>query len=389
MKIKIEDFFLLDEELDDEYKVLRDSVRTFVDEEVIPIIAEYWDKGEFPRHIIKRIADLGLVGSYIPSEYGGGGFDKLAYGIITRELERGDSGIRSFVSVQTSLVMYPILKFGSEAQKKKYLPKLASCEMIGCFGLTEPDAGSDPSSMKTRAYKKGNYWILRGSKMWITNADLSDIAIIWAKDDDGIIRGFIVEREMGYKTRELKGKVSLRASDTGEIILDDVEVPDENRLPLAEGLKAPLMCLNQARFGIAWGAVGIAQFCLQKAIDYSKERIMFGNPIASYQITQKKLVDMLTLTQNANLIAYRITKLELENRLNYYHISYAKRYNVRSAKMVCNMARSILGANGIMLDYHVMRHMANLEAVETYEGTYEIHTLILGEFLTGIEAFRK
>ncbi len=389
MKLKIEDFFLLDEELSDEYKVLRDSVRRFVDEEILPIIGDYWDKGEFPKHLIKKIADLGLVGSYMPSEYGGGGFDKLAYGIITRELERGDSGIRSFVSVQTSLVMYPILKFGSEAQKKKYLSKLASCEVIGCFGLTEVDAGSDPSSMKTRAYKKGNYWILRGSKMWITNADLSDIAIIWAKDDDGIIRGFIVEREMGYKTRELKGKISLRASDTGEIILDDVEVPDENRLPLAEGLKAPLMCLNQARFGIAWGAVGIAQFCLEKAINYSKERIMFGNPIASYQITQYKLADMLTLTQNANLIAYRIAKLDLENKLSYYHISYAKRYNVRSAKMVCEMARSILGANGIMLDYHIMRHMANLEAVETYEGTYEIHTLILGEFLTGIEAFRK
>ncbi|MEO0202831.1 MAG: acyl-CoA dehydrogenase family protein [candidate division WOR-3 bacterium] len=389
MKLGYNDFFLLDEELGEEYKILRDNVRKFVDEEVIPIIGEYWEKGEFPKNIINRVAQLGLIGSYIPIEYGGGGFDKLAYGIITRELERGDSGIRSFVSVQTSLVMYPILKFGSEKQKRKYLPKLANAELVGCFGLTEPDAGSDPSSMKTRAYKKGNYWILRGSKMWITNANLSNIAIIWAKDEDGIIRGFIVEREMGYKSREIKGKISLRASDTGEVILDDVEVPEENRLPFAEGLKPALMCLNQARFGIAWGAVGISQFCLEKAINYSKERVMFSNPIASYQITQQKLADMLTLTQNSSLIAYRIAKLELEKKLSHYHVSYAKRYNVRSAKIVCDMARSILGANGITLDYHVMRHMANIEAVETYEGTYEIHTLILGEFLTGIEAFRK
>lgn len=387
--LKYEDFFLLDEKLPSEYKVLRDTVRKFVDSEVIPIISEYWENGKFPKHLISKISDLGLVGSYMPVEYGGGGFDKLAYGIITRELERGDSGIRSFVSVQTSLVMYPILTFGSESQKKKYLPKLASCEIIGSFGLTEPDAGSDPSSMKTRAYRKGNKWILRGSKMWITNANISDIAIIWAKDDDNIVRGFIVERDMGYKTREMKGKVSLRASDTGEIILDDVEVPEENRLPLAEGLKAPLMCLNQARFGIAWGAVGIAQFCLEMAIKYSKERIMFSNPIASYQLTQQKLVDILTYTQNANLIAYRIAELEEEGKLSHYHISYAKRYNVRAAKIVSELSRSILGANGIMLDYHIMRHMANLEAVETYEGTYEVHTLILGEFLTGIEAFRK
>jgi len=389
MKLKFEDFFLLDEELSEEYKVLRDNVRKFVNDEVIPIIGNYWERGEFPKHLIKKIAELGLVGSYMPAEYGGGGFDKLAYGIITRELERGDSGIRSFVSVQTSLVMYPILKFGSEAQKRKYLPKLANCEIIGCFGLTEPDAGSDPSSMKTRAYKKGSSWIIRGTKMWITNANLSDIAIIWAKDDEGIIRGFIVEKEMGYETREMKGKISLRASDTGEIILNDVEVPDENRLPFTEGLKSALMCLNQARFGIAWGAVGIAQFCLEKAISYSKERIMFSNPIASYQITQMKLADILTLTQNSNLIAYRIAKLDIENKLSHYHVSYAKRYNVRAAKIACELARGILGANGIMLDYHIMRHMANLEAVETYEGTYEIHTLILGEYLTGISAFRK
>ncbi|MCS7245735.1 MAG: acyl-CoA dehydrogenase family protein [candidate division WOR-3 bacterium] len=387
--LKYEDFFLLDEKLSSEYKVLRESVRKFVDNEVIPIISEYWENGKFPRRLISKIAELGLVGSYMPVEYGGGGFDKLAYGIITRELERGDSGIRSFVSVQTSLVMYPILTFGSENQRKKYLPKLASCEVIGCFGLTEPDAGSDPSSMKTRAYRKGNKWILRGTKMWITNANISDIAIIWAKDDDNIIRGFIVERDMGYKTKEMKGKISLRASDTGEVILDDVEVPEENRLPFAEGLKAPLMCLNQARFGIAWGAVGIAQFCLETALKYSKERIMFSNPIASYQLTQQKLADILTYTQNANLIAYRIAELEKEGKLSHYHISYAKRYNVRAAKVVSEMARSILGANGIMLDYHIMRHMTNLEAVETYEGTYEIHTLILGEFLTGMESFRK
>ncbi len=382
------DFFLLDEELPEEYKILRDSVRKFVDEEVLPDIGRFWEEGKFPEHIVPKLAQMGLIGAYFPEEYGGAGLDKLGYGIIMRELERGDSGVRSFVSVQTSLVMYPIYAFGSEEQKKKYLPKLANAELIGCFGLTEPDAGSDPSSMKTKAIKKGNEWIIKGTKMWITNANISDIAIIWAKDEQDEILGFIVERDMGYKTQEMKGKVSLRASDTGEIILDEVVVPEENRLPKAKGLKYALMCLNQARFGIAWGAVGIAQAILEEAINYSKERIMFGNPIARYQITQQKLADMLTYTQNANLVAYRLAELDSKGRLTHYHVSYAKRFNVRAAKKVAELGRGILGANGIMLEYQAMRHMANLEAVETYEGTYEIHTLVLGEFLTGMEAFR-
>ena len=387
-RVDYRDFFLLDEELDFEYRAIRDTVREFVDSEVMPIINEYWERGEFPTHLIPKIAELGLIGSYFPEEYGGAGLDKLAYGLITRELERGDSGIRSFVSVQTSLVMYPIYAFGSEEQRKKYLPKLASGELIGAFGLTEPDAGSDPSSMQTRAYRRGNEWVLRGTKMWITNADLSHIAIIWAKDEEGVIRGFIVEREMGYQTQEMKGKGSLRASDTGEIILDDVVVPEENRLPKAEGLKYPLMCLTHARYGIAWGAVGIGISLLEEATEYAKERIMFGSPIARYQITQEKLADMLTWIQNASLVVYRLAYLDKIGKMTHHHVSYAKRYAVRAAKMVAEKARGMMGANGIMLEYNAIRHMANLEAVETYEGTYEIHTLILGELITGMDAFR-
>jgi glutaryl-CoA dehydrogenase len=291
------DFFLLDDELETEYKQIRDVVREFVNSDVIPIIGDYWQKGEFPVNLIKSIVKMGLIGSYIPTEYGGGGLDKLSYGIIARELERADSGIRSFVSVQTSLVMYPIWKFGNEKQRKKFLPKLVEGELIGCFGLTEPDAGSDPASMKTRAIKRGNYWILKGTKMWITNANLSHLAIIWARDEENKIRGFIVEREMGYKTSEIKGKVSLRASDTGIIYLDDVEVPEENRLEVVDSLKYPLMCLNEARYGIAWGAVGIAQFCLEKAMDYAKDRIVFSKPLSHYQITQ---LDLLVWKETIN-----------------------------------------------------------------------------------------
>jgi glutaryl-CoA dehydrogenase len=383
------DFYLLDDELSEEERQIRDTVREFVKREILPFIGEWWLKGEFPLHLVKRFAELGLLGITAPEEYGGLNLSKRVYGIVARELEYADSGIRSFVSVQNSLVIYPILTYGSDEQKRRFLPKLISGEYIGCFGLTEPDAGSDPGSMKTHAKKTKGGYILNGSKMWITNGSIADIAVVWAKDEQGVIRGFIVEKGFeGFSTQELKTKISLRASVTSELIFNDVFVPEENVLPYAEGLKAPLSCLTQARYGIAWGAVGSALATFEEALNYAKSRIAFGKPIASFQLIQEKLADMLTEITEAQLIAWRLADLMDSGRANFRHVSLAKRNNVRTAIEVARRARAILGANGITAEYHSMRHLANLEAVETYEGTYEIHTLILGEAITGIEAFR-
>jgi glutaryl-CoA dehydrogenase len=383
------DFYLLDDELSEEERQIRDTVREFVKREILPFIGEWWLKGEFPLHLVKRFAELGLLGITAPEEYGGLNLSKRVYGIVARELEYADSGIRSFVSVQNSLVIYPILTYGSDEQKRRFLTKLISGEYIGCFGLTEPDAGSDPGSMKTHAKKTKGGYILNGSKMWITNGSIADIAVVWAKDEQGAIRGFIVEKGFdGFSTQDLKTKISLRASVTSELIFNDVFVPEENVLPYAEGLKAPLSCLTQARYGIAWGAVGSALATFEEALNYAKSRIAFGKPIASFQLIQEKLADMLTEITEAQLIAWRLADLMDSGRANFRHVSLAKRNNVRTAIEVARRARAILGANGIMAEYHSMRHLANLEAVETYEGTYEIHTLILGEAVTGIEAFR-
>jgi len=383
------DFYLLDDELSEEERQIRDTVREFVKREILPFIGEWWLKGEFPLHLVKRFAELGLLGITAPEEYGGLNLSKRVYGIVARELEYADSGIRSFVSVQNSLVIYPILTYGSDEQKRRFLPKLISGEYIGCFGLTESDAGSDPGSMKTHAKKTKGGYILNGSKMWITNGSIADIAVVWAKDEQGVIRGFIVEKGFeGFSTQDLKTKISLRASVTSELIFNDVFVPEGNVLPYAEGLKAPLSCLTQARYGIAWGAVGSALATFEEALNYAKSRIAFGKPIASFQLIQEKLADMLTEITEAQLIAWRLADLMDSGRANFRHVSLAKRNNVRTAIEVARRARAILGANGIMAEYHSMRHLANLEAVETYEGTYEIHTLILGETVTGIEAFR-
>jgi glutaryl-CoA dehydrogenase len=383
------DFYLLDDELSEEERQIRDTVREFVKREILPFIGEWWLKGEFPLHLVKRFAELGLLGITAPEKYGGLNLSKRVYGIVARELEYADSGIRSFVSVQNSLVIYPILTYGSDEQKRRFLPKLISGEYIGCFGLTEPDAGSDPASMKTLAKKTKGGYILNGSKMWITNGSIADIAVVWAKDEQGVIRGFIVEKGFeGFYTQDLKTKISLRASVTSELIFNDVFVPEENVLPYAEGLKAPLSCLTQARYGIAWGAVGSALATFEEALNYAKSRIAFGKPISSFQLIQEKLADMLTEITEAQLIAWRLADLMDSGRANFRHVSLAKRNNVRTAIEVARRARAILGANGITAEYHSMRHLANLEAVETYEGTYEIHTLILGEAITGIEAFR-
>ncbi len=383
------DFYLMDSELAEEEKQIRDVVREFVKKEILPHIGRWWLDGEFPMHLIKAFAEMGLLGITVPEEYGGLGLNKRVYGLVARELEYGDSGIRSFVSVQNSLVIYPILAFGSEEQKRKYIPKLARGELVGCFGLTEADAGSDPGSMKTRARKTQGGYVLNGSKMWITNGSIADVAIVWAKDDEGDIRGFIVEKDFkGFKTFDVESKISLRASITSELVFEDVFVPEDNVLPKAKGLKYPLMCLTQARYGIAWGAVGVGMAVLEEALSYAQERIVFGRPLSHYQITQEKLADMLSHLTKMQLVAYRLADLMDSGRATFRHVSLAKRDNVRSAKWMAERARSILGANGITAEYHSMRHMANMESVETYEGTYEVHTLILGEYLTGKEAFR-
>ncbi|MDB5228905.1 MAG: acyl-CoA dehydrogenase [Bacteroidota bacterium] len=382
------DYLNLDEQLTEEQKLIRESIRSWVNTAVIPIIEDCAEHNKFPKHLVKELGEIGALGPYIPTKYGGGGLDLISYGLIMQELERGDSGVRSCASVQSSLVMYPIWKFGSEEQKNKFLPKLAKGEFIGCFGLTEPNHGSDPSGMETRIKKSGDKYILNGAKMWITNSPLSDIAVVWAKNEDGHIIGCIVERGMkGFSAPEIKGKWSLRASITGELIFEDVEIPAENILPLAKGLKAPLSCLSSARYGIAWGSMGAAMDCLHHAVEYSKERKQFGKPLAGFQLTQKKLAEMLTELTKAQLLAMQLGKLNNEGKITPAQISMGKRNNVETALRIARDCRQICGAMGITGDFPFMRHAMNLESVITYEGTHEVHLLITGMDLTGENAF--
>ncbi|HNR48978.1 MAG TPA: acyl-CoA dehydrogenase family protein [Bacteroidia bacterium] len=382
------DYYLIDELLTDEHKLIRDSAREWVKREVSPIIEDACQKAEFPKHLIKGLAEVGAFGPYIPTEYGGGGLDQISYGLIMQELERGDSGIRSTASVQSSLVMYPIYTYGTEEQRKKYLPKLATGQWMGCFGLTEPDHGSNPGGMVTNIKDKGSHYLLNGAKMWISNAPFADVAVVWAKDEEGIIRGLIVERGMkGFTTPETHGKWSLRASATGELVFDNVEVPKENLLPNVKGLKGPLGCLNSARYGIAWGALGAAMDCYDSALRYSKERKQFGRPIGGFQLQQKKLAEMLTEITKGQLLVWRLGKLKNENRATPAQISMAKRNNVYTALWCAREARQIHGGMGITGEYPIMRHMMNLESVITYEGTHDIHLLITGMDITGENAF--
>ena len=382
------DYFLIDELLTEEHKLIRDSVRDWVKKEVSPIIEDYAQQAQFPKHLLKGLAEIGAFGPTIPSEYGGAGLDYISYGLMMQEIERGDSGIRSTASVQGSLVMYPINAYGSEEQKKKYLPKLATGEWMGCFGLTEPDYGSDPSSMVTNFKDMGDHYLLNGAKMWISNSPFAQVAIVWAKNENGEIHGLIVERGMeGYSTPETHGKWSLRASSTGELVFDNVKVPKDNILPNVKGLKGPLGCLNQARYGIAWGALGAAMDCYDTALRYSKERKQFGKPIGGFQLQQKKLAEMITEITKGQLLVWRLGVLKNENRATPAQISMAKRNSVETALNVAREARQILGGMGITGEYPIMRHMMNLESVVTYEGTHDIHLLITGMDITGLNAF--
>jgi len=383
------DYYNLDELLTDEHKLVRDSAREWVKREVSPIIEDYAQRAEFPKQIIKGLAEIGAFGPYIPQEYGGAGLDQISYGLIMQEIERGDSGVRSTASVQSSLVMYPIWKYGNEEQRLKYLPKLASGEFMGCFGLTEPNYGSDPGSMITNFKDKGDHYLLNGAKMWISNAPFADIAVVWAKDEAGRINGLIVERGMeGFTTPETHHKWSLRASSTGELIFDNVKVPKENLLPNKSGLGAPLGCLDSARYGIAWGAIGAAMDCYDTALRYAKERIQFDKPIAGTQLQQKKLAEMITEITKAQLLTWRLGVLKNQGKATTAQISMAKRNNVNMAINIAREARQILGGMGISGEYSIMRHMMNLESVITYEGTHDIHLLITGMDITGISAFK-
>ncbi|MFK5889578.1 MAG: acyl-CoA dehydrogenase family protein [Flavobacteriaceae bacterium] len=383
------DYYQLDELLTEEHKLVRDAAREWVRRAVSPIIEEAAQKAEFPTSIISGLAEIGAFGPYIPEEYGGAGLDQMSYGLIMQEIERGDSGVRSTASVQSSLVMYPIWKFGNEAQRLKYLPKLASGAFMGCFGLTEPNHGSNPSGMETKFKDMGDHYLLNGAKMWISNAPFADIAVVWAKNEEGRIHGLIVERGMeGFSTPETHNKWSLRASATGELIFDNVKVPKENLLPNKSGLGAPLQCLDSARYGIAWGAIGAAMDCYDTALRYAKERIQFGKPIAGFQLQQKKLAEMITEITKAQLLTWRLGSLRNDNRATSAQISMAKRNNVAMALDIAREARQILGAMGITGDYSIMRHMMNLESVVTYEGTHDIHLLITGLDITGIPAFK-
>lgn len=383
------DFLDVDDLLTEEHKLIRSSIRDFVKREISPYIEDWAQKAHFPYEIVKKFGDVGAFGPQIPVEYGGGGLDYIAYGIIMQEIERGDSGMRSTASVQGSLVMYPIYKFGSEEQRKKYLPKLASGEFLGCFGLTEPDHGSNPSGMVTNFKDMGDHYLLNGAKMWISNSPKADIAVVWAKNEEGRIHGLIVERGMeGFSTPETHNKWSLRASCTGELVFDNVKVPKENLLPGKSGLGAPMMCLDSARFGIAWGAIGAAMDCYESARRYAAERIQFGKPIAGFQLTQKKLAEMLTEITKAQLLAWKVGKMMNEGKAKTVHISMAKRNNVEIALNIAREARQIHGGMGITGEYPIMRHMMNLESVLTYEGTHDIHLLILGQEITGLQAFK-
>lgn len=382
------DYYLMDDLLSDEHKLIRDSARAWVKQEVSPIIEDYYERAEFPKQIIPGLGAIGGFGPYIPEEYGGPGLDQISYGLIMQELERCDSGLRSTSSVQSSLVMYPIWKFGSEEQKQKYLPKLATGEFIGCFGLTEPDFGSNPGGMVTNIKDAGDHYILNGAKMWISNAPFADCAVVWAKNEEGRIKGLIVDRGMeGFETPEMHGKHSLRASATGELIFNNVKIPKENILPNKDGLGAPLQCLDSARYGIAWGAIGAALDCYDAALRYSKERIQFGKPIGSFQLQQKKLAEMITEITKAQLLTFRLGQLRNDGKATSSQISMAKRNNVDMALKIAREARQMHGAMGISNEYPMMRHMANLESVITYEGTHDIHLLITGMDVTGIPAF--
>ncbi|CAN5240799.1 acyl-CoA dehydrogenase family protein [soil metagenome] len=382
------DLFSIDTLLTDEERLTRESVRRFVDAEVTPIMEDAYEKAYFPTKLIAKLGKLGLLGMTLPSNYGGIDASYVNYGIVCQELERGDSGIRSFVSVQNSLCMYPIFRYGSEEQKQRFLPAMAQGKVIGCFGLTEPDVGSDPSSMKCSAKKISGGWRLHGAKMWITNAPIADIAIVWAKTEEGV-RGFIVEKDTpGFQAREIKHKLSLRASATGELVFDECFVRDANFLPgSVKGMGAPLSCLTQARYGIAWGAIGAAMSCFETALNYCKERVQFNKPIAAFQLVQQDLVNMFTEISKAQLLNLQLGRLQDDGNIDPVRVSFAKRNACREALKIARSARNLLGANGISLEYPVIRHMNNLESVFTYEGTDNIHTLILGKYLTGIDAF--
>jgi glutaryl-CoA dehydrogenase len=383
------DYYNIDDLLSEEHKLVRDAAREWVKRDVSPIIEAYAQKAEFPTQIIAGLAEIGAFGPYIPEEYGGAGLDHISYGLIMQEIERGDSGVRSTASVQSSLVMYPIFAYGNEAQRKKYLPKLASGEWMGCFGLTEPNHGSNPSGMETNFKDKGDHYLLNGAKMWISNAPFAQVAVVWAKDESGRIHGLLVERGMeGFSTPETHNKWSLRASSTGELIFDNVKVPKENLLPNKSGLGAPLGCLDSARFGIAWGAIGAAMDCYDTALRYSKEREQFGKPIGQFQLQQKKLAEMITEITKAQLLAWRLGTLKNEGRATSAQISMAKRNNVDMAIKIAREARQMLGGMGITGEYSIMRHMMNLESVITYEGTHDIHLLITGLDITGLNAFK-
>lgn len=386
--VRATDFYALEDLLTDVQRAARDVVRRFVDREVLPHIGRWWLEGRFPVELVPRLAELGVLGANLPTEYGCAGLDNIAYGLVMQELERGDSGLRSFASVQGALVMYPIYAYGTEEQRRFYLPRLARGELIGCFGLTEPTAGSDPAAMNTRARRTSRGWVITGTKMWITNGSISHIAIVWAKDEQDVVRGFIVPADTpGFSAHDIHTKASMRASVTSELVLEDVEVPEDHALPEAVGLGKALACLTQARYGIAWGAIGAAVACFEEALEYARRRVAFGRPIAATQIIQQRLVEMLTKITTSQLLAYRLGQLKDAGRMRYPQVSLAKRHNVRAALEVARAAREILGGYGITLEYHAMRHAANLESVDTYEGTYDIHTLIVGREITGFDAF--
>ena len=388
MKLIGPDFYNISDLLTEEELFIQKTAHDFVSNEFKPIINEHFEKGTFPSKIATKLGELGFMGSSLPEESGGAGVSNVAYGLILHELERGDSGLRSFASVQGSLVMYPIHAYGSEEQKEKWLPGLGAGELIGCFGLTESNFGSNPGGMATTARKDGDEWIINGSKMWITNGSLADVALVWAKDEDGIIRGFLLENGMeGFTSNDIHGKLSLRASVTSELAMVNVRVPDSSRLPNIEGLKGPLSCLTQARYGIAWGMVGAAVDCYQTALDYSLERKQFSKPIAGYQLTQSKLAEMITQITMAQLTVYQLGRLKDQNKMRFDQVSLAKRNHCKMARDVARTCREILGGNGIMEDYSPMRHMTNIETVFTYEGTHEMHSLILGQSVTGIAAY--
>ena len=383
------DYYNLDDLFSEEHKLVRDAARQWVKRDISPIIEEFAQKAEFPKQIIGGLAEIGAFGPYIPEQYGGAGLDQISYGLIMQEIERGDSGVRSTASVQSSLVMYPIYAYGSEEQRQKYLPKLASGEWMGCFGLTEPNHGSNPGGMETKFKDMGDHYLLNGAKLWISNSPFADVAVVWAKNEEGRIHGLIVERGMeGFSTPETHNKWSLRASATGELIFDNVKVPKENLLPGKSGLGAPLGCLDSARYGIAWGAIGAAMDCYDTALRYAKERIQFGKPIAAFQLQQKKLAEMITEITKAQLLAFRLGQLKNEGKATTAQISMAKRNNVEMAIKIAREARQMLGGMGITGEYSIMRHMMNLESVITYEGTHDIHLLITGADITGIPAFK-